>query len=80
MGSNRPSESKWDKTIDTKELGIDKMKKLIGENFHGKQIAILGLAFKPNTDDIRDSASIIIIDSIMGRGTFIPLRGLRKLS
>ena len=48
-----------------KSMMVDKMKKLIGGNFDGKQIAILGLAFKPNTDDIRDSASIIIIDSII---------------
>ena len=47
---------------------VDKMRKLIGGNFDGKQIAILGLAFKPNTDDIRDSASIIIIDSIIKEG------------
>jgi len=51
-----------------KSMMVDKMKKLIGGNFDGKQIAILGLAFKPNTDDIRDSASIIIIDSIIKEG------------
>ncbi len=54
-----------------KSMMVDKMKKLIGGNFDGKQIAILGLAFKPNTDDIRDSASIIIIDSIIKEGGHI---------
>jgi len=51
-----------------KNMMVKKMKKLIGGNFYGKQIAILGLAFKPNTDDIRDSASIVIIDSIIKEG------------
>ena len=54
-----------------KSMMVDKMRKLIGGNFDGKQIAILGLAFKPNTDDIRDSASIIIIDSIIKEGGHI---------
>ena len=43
---------------------VEKMKNLMGGNFDGKQIAVLGLAFKPNTDDIRDSAAINMIDSI----------------
>ena len=41
-----------------KNIMVDKMKNLMGGNFDGKQIAILGIAFKPNTDDVRDSASI----------------------
>lgn len=36
--------------------------------FEGKTIGILGLAFKPNTDDIRDAKSQIIIGEILGKG------------
>jgi len=36
--------------------------------FEGKQIGIMGLAFKPNTDDIRDAKSLIIIDEILKAG------------
>ena len=54
-----------------KKIMVDKMKNLMGGNFDGKQIAVLGLAFKPNTDDIRDSASITMIDSIIKGGGHI---------
>ena len=54
-----------------KQIMVDKMKNLMGGNFDGKQIAVLGLAFKPNTDDIRDSASITMIDSIIKGGGHI---------
>ena len=54
-----------------KKIMVDKMKNLMGGNFDGKQIAVLGLAFKPNTDDIRDSASITMIDSVIKGGGHI---------
>lgn len=45
-------------------------KKLIKtfKNIEGKKIAIWGLAFKPNTDDIRDAPSITIIEDILAKG------------
>lgn len=39
--------------------------------FKGKTIALLGLAFKPNTDDIRDAKSIDIIQTLLARGAKI---------
>ena len=54
-----------------KDLMVKKMKKLVGDKFSGKQITILGLTFKPNTDDIRDSASINMIDMIKNEGGYI---------
>ena len=36
--------------------------------FENKHIALLGLAFKPNTDDIRDARSLIMIDTITSKG------------
>ena len=48
-----------------------KLKKLIKNGIKGKSIAILGLSFKANTDDIRESASINIINFILEEGGIV---------
>jgi UDPglucose 6-dehydrogenase len=49
-------------------LGLDINK---SDAFAGKVIAILGLSFKPNTDDMRDSPSIVIIEKLLEKGAKI---------
>jgi len=46
------------------------VKKKLGD-LQGKRIAILGLAFKPNTDDIREATSIKIINQLLKEGANI---------
>lgn len=53
-----------------RELMIDKIKHHLGD-LKGKTIAILGLAFKQNTDDIRKSPSIDIIKLLLKEGSHI---------
>ena len=44
-----------------------KLKQYFGE-LSGKTIAIWGLSFKPNTDDMREAPSLVIIDKILKAG------------
>lgn len=47
---------------------VDKTRKLLGEDAAGKTIGVLGLSFKPDTDDMRDAPSIIIINKLLKLG------------
>ena len=50
---------------------VEKTKKLVGEDLKDKQIGILGLSFKPDTDDMRDAPSIVIINELLNAGAKI---------
>jgi len=50
---------------------IPKIEKLAGGEVKGKRVAVLGLAFKPETDDIRDAPSVEIIQGLLERGAEI---------
>lgn len=50
---------------------VEKVKNLIGENLKDKKIGILGLSFKPDTDDMRDAPSITIINKLLDDGAKI---------
>lgn len=47
---------------------IPKVVSHLGEDLSGKTIALWGLAFKPETDDIREAPSLYIIDELLARG------------
>ncbi len=53
-----------------KDRMVEKLEKLIGD-FKGKTIAVLGLAFKAETDDIRDTPAFNIVEGILKRGAKI---------
>jgi UDPglucose 6-dehydrogenase len=43
----------------------------LGGDARGKKVALLGLAFKPNTDDMRDAPSIAIVQTLLDAGAII---------
>ena len=47
---------------------IDKVLDLCGGTVAGKRIAVLGVTFKPNTDDMRDAPSLTIVPALVGAG------------
>lgn len=49
----------------------DRIENALGGSVDGRRICVLGLTFKPNTDDMRDSPSLTIIPALIGRGAEI---------
>ncbi len=54
-----------------REHFVAKIIKHFGGDLKGKKIAVLGLAFKPDTDDLRDAPSLEIIDALVKKGADI---------
>ena len=53
-----------------KEVLFSKIKNRLGD-LSGKLIAVWGLAFKPNTDDIREASSLVLIRSLLEAGASV---------
>ncbi len=57
-----------DVNYDRRRAVVDHLKKLLDGSLVGKTIGLLGLAFKPNTDDMRDAPSVDISNSLVAAG------------
>jgi UDPglucose 6-dehydrogenase len=50
---------------------MPKIKKYFKNNLSGKRFALWGLAFKPNTDDIREAPALYMIDALLKEGASV---------
>ena len=53
---------------DRKAGMVDRVERALGGSVSGKRVGVLGLAFKPNTDDMRDAPSIPLVNALVKRG------------
>jgi UDPglucose 6-dehydrogenase len=54
-----------------KSLLVRKLRKVLGGELQGRRFALWGLAFKPNTDDLREAPSRVIIDELLAGGASV---------
>jgi len=53
---------------DQKRRLAEKLRTALGADLKGASVAVWGLAFKPNTDDLRDSPALALIDELVAEG------------
>ena len=64
-----------------KKLLLNRVHTIVGKNIKNKKIAFLGVTFKPNTDDMRDSPSLTMIPYLHKKGakiTYYDPTGMKK--
>jgi UDPglucose 6-dehydrogenase len=54
-----------------KHVLAEKVVARFGEDLAGRRFALWGLAFKPNTDDMREAPSRVVIDDLLARGATV---------
>ncbi len=54
-----------------KQVLVQKIVKRFGEDLTGRRFAVWGLAFKPNTDDMREASARVLIGELLSRGATV---------
>ena len=55
---------------DQRKLVVDKLREVLG-SLRDQTIGVLGLAYKPNTDDIREAPAMAVIQSLLEKGAHV---------
>ena len=66
--AQRITEAAMDVNERTQRRMVDKIEHSCAGSVNGKTIAVLGVTFKPNTDDMRDAPSLTIVPALIGKG------------
>jgi len=56
------------KVNETQPIELVRLAKQVLSDLKGKRICVLGLAFKPGTDDVREASSIRVVESLLAEG------------
>ncbi len=54
-----------------KTVLVDKITGVFGDDLAGRRFALWGLAFKPNTDDMREAPSRVVVEALLARGATV---------
>ena len=57
--------------VKRRKILIERIRKILSNKIKNKKIAILGVTFKPNTDDMRESSSLLMISYLSKKGAKI---------
>lgn len=63
--------SVMDINIDARQRVLLKLRHALGDDLQGKVIGLMGLAFKPNTDDMREAPSVYIAEALRDAGAVV---------
>lgn len=70
-----------------KETLAERVGRALGDDLKGRRVAVLGLAVKPNSDDVREAPALALIEGLLAAGAHVtacdprgrvPLRGVKR--
>ncbi len=65
--------------VEQKHVPVEKLKRMVG-SLSGKTVAVWGLAFKPFTDDVRDSPAIVIVQDLLDSGAKVRIHDPKAIA